>query len=249
MGGLGRLFGRVRVAVPQSLEIDGRSVPVAIRRHASARRIILRISPCGEFLKLTVPGHTPARTILAFLDRNRQWARERLSARPARLSVAEGAVIPFRGERLAIAGGSGRGTVLVPATGSDPARLMVGGDPAHLQRRVRDFVQREARRDLEAAVARHSAAVGIRPAGMALKDTTSRWGSCSSGRRLSFSWRIVLAPPSVLDYLAAHEVAHLREMNHGPDFWALCRELCPGMDEGRTWLRQQGGALHAIDFG
>ena len=99
------------------------------------------------------------------------------------------------------------------------------------------------------AVARHARTVGIRPAGMALRDTVSRWGSCSSGRRLSFSWRIVMAPPAVLDYLAAHEVAHLREMNHGAGFWALCRDLCPATEEGRTWLKRHGASLHAIDFG
>lgn len=249
MIGLGKIISTVRTALPDRVEIDGRKVPVAIRRNTSARRIILRVSPCGQFLKLTAPTHVPARTIVAFLDRNKDWARERLFARAVRVGVEDGAVIPFRGRPLRVRTGSGRSSVLVPGEETGLSQLLVGGDPAHFQRRVRDFVQREARRDLEIAVARHSAVVGIRPAGLSLKDTTSRWGSCSSGRRLSFSWRIVLAPPFALDYLAAHEVAHLREMNHGPRFWALCRELCPGMDEGRAWLRDEGRALHAIDFG
>ena len=81
-----------------------------------------------------------------------------------------------------------------------------------------------------------------------MKDTRSRWGSCSWNGNLSFSWRIVMAPPLVIDYLAAHEVAHLQEMNHGPKFWALCKQLCPRMEEARTWLKQHGSQLHAIDF-
>ncbi len=81
-----------------------------------------------------------------------------------------------------------------------------------------------------------------------MKDTRSRWGSCSYEGNLSFSWRIVMAPPLVIDYLAAHEVAHLKEMNHGPDFWALCRKLCPQMDEAKGWLKRHGSMLHAIDF-
>jgi len=97
-------------------------------------------------------------------------------------------------------------------------------------------------------VALHAKTVGKPVKSMTLKDTRSRWGSCSWDGKLSFSWRIVMAPPIVIDYLAAHEVAHLREMNHGPAFWALCRKLCPEMDEAKAWLKRHGSALHAIDF-
>ena len=84
---------------------------------------------------------------------------------------------------------------------------------------------------------------------MTFKDTRSRWGSCTSDGRLAFSWRIVMAPPYVIDYLAAHEVAHLAEMNHGPRFWTACRRLCPRTDEAKAWLKRHGTMLHAIDFG
>ncbi|HDZ75651.1 MAG TPA: M48 family peptidase, partial [Aurantimonas coralicida] len=131
----------------------------------------------------------------------------------------------------------------------DVTHLFVGGEPEHFSRRVVEALKREARHDLQARVDCHAATVGLRPRAMALKDTKSRWGSCTIDRRLAFSWRIVMAPPEVLDYLVAHEVAHFREMNHGPAFWALCRELCPNMDHGKTWLKRHGAGLHAISFG
>ena len=137
----------------------------------------------------------------------------------------------------------GSAGVALEAVGQE---LLVGGTPEHFSRRVLDHLRREARRDLEAAVRIHAAAVGLEPRAITIKDTTSRWGSCSSDRRLAFSWRIVMAPPYVLDYLAAHEVAHFREMNHGPKFWALCRQLCPDMDAGKAWLKRHGSGLHAV---
>ncbi len=141
------------------------------------------------------------------------------------------------------------------ATGAGPdmagvrRQILVGGDPKHFSRRVLDFLCREAGRDLAERVKRHAAAVGLEPRAITIKDTTSRWGSCTHDRRLAFSWRIVMAPPAVLDYLAAHEVAHFVEMNHGPKFWALCRELCPDMEAGKTWLKRHGSGLHAIAVG
>lgn len=125
-------------------------------------------------------------------------------------------------------------------------QLLVGGDEGHFSRRVVDFLKRLARRELEAAVRRHAETVGLHPKSISIKDTTSRWGSCTHDRRLAFSWRIVMAPPDVLDYLAAHEVAHFAEMNHGPKFWALCERLCPHTEAGKAWLKRHGSGLHAI---
>jgi hypothetical protein len=140
-----------------------------------------------------------------------------------------------------------RGTVEVAAVEGEPA-LIVHGERRHLSRRLADFLKREARRDIEALVARHAGAVGRPARAIRYRDTTSRWGSCTADGVLSFSWRIMMAPPAVIDYLVAHEVAHLREMNHGPKFWSLCRTLCPRTDEAKTWLKRNGGALQAIRF-
>lgn len=234
-------------ALPARIEMAGRSVPLVVREHHAARRLILRVSPAGE-VRVTVPPRTRPRTILDFLARHQGWAVERLARRAAPGVVADGATIPLRGVPTRIEHArEQRGSAVLDRDGE--AVLRIGGDPAFLRRRVREALKREALLDLAAAVARHADAANLTPAGIQIRDTRSRWGSCSTTRRLSFSFRIVMAPPAVLDYLAAHEVAHLAEMNHGPDFWALCRRLCPHMDAGRDWLRVHGASLHAIDFG
>ena len=106
------------------------------------------------------------------------------------------------------------------------------------------WLRHEARLAFGEAVARHAAALGVEPRGIAIRDQKTRWGSASAAGRLNFSWRAVMAPPFVLDYLAAHEVAHLREMNHGPRFWSLCRGLCPETDAAERWLKAEGRGLH-----
>ncbi|WP_185984046.1 M48 family metallopeptidase [Aureimonas mangrovi] len=244
-----RIVGR-RPAFPESVEIGGRTMALAVREHATARRIVMRLSPCGGIVRLTVPKRTSARRVAEFIERYSGWVEARMAAVPGRIEVADGRRLPFRGGELELRHEPGRRQArLLPATPEGPAVLLLGGEPTHLRRRVRDMLVREARRDLEEAVERHARAANVKPAGLSVKDTTSRWGSCSSARRLSFSFRLVMAPPFVLDYLAAHEVAHLKEMNHGPRFWALCESLYPRSDEARAWLKANGTALHAVDFG
>jgi predicted metal-dependent hydrolase len=120
----------------------------------------------------------------------------------------------------------------------------VPGQPEHVARRVTDFLKREARRDLEAAVERHLVTAKAAARRISIKDTKSRWGSCSANGTLSFSWRLILAPPFVLDYLAAHEVAHLRELNHSHRFWRLTHHLCRRTDEAEAWMKRHGPQLH-----
>ena len=237
-------------AIPETLEVAGALLPVTVRRHPRARRLILRLAPGGVGVVVTAPGSAPPASIAAFLDRHRGWVEGKLKTVRRPTVVAPGTLLPLRGEDILLAADPAlRSVRLLPAgEGRSRATLAVGGAPEHFSRRLVDFLKREARRDLQAAVDRHAAAVGLKPAAMTLKDTRSRWGSCTADRRLAFSWRIVMAPPEVLDYLAAHEVAHFREMNHGPGFWALCGELCPEMDFGRHWLKRHGGGLHAVAF-
>lgn len=230
------------------LMIDGRQVPVRVAIHPRASRMTLRIQPGGEALKVTMPAHVGNAELDAFLERNRHWAASRLARLPDRVIVEEGALIPYRGvphrilhlDRL-------RGVVESRRVGEEDA-LLVPGEPDRVAARLAAHLKREARRDLDRSVMHHSARLGVRPRQLRITDTTSRWGSCSSTRTLSFSWRIIMAPPPVLDYLAAHEVAHLREMNHSPRFWALVEELCPQMKAHKAWLRTHGQSLHAISF-
>ncbi|BDA86934.1 hypothetical protein Sa4125_44760 [Aureimonas sp. SA4125] len=233
--------------LPAMVEFASQSLPLVVRRNPRAKRLIMRLSPGATTLSVTAPPRMSAKVILDFIERHKGWAESRLGAAPAPVRIAEGALLPFRGGSLRIAHAPGH-RVSRFETGPGETVLHVGGDPQHLARRVVDALKREARRDLQGAVDRHAAAVGLKPAALTLKDTTSRWGSCTADRRLAFSWRIVMAPPAVLDYLAAHEVAHFRQMNHGPKFWALCRDLCPDMDHGRAWLKREGAGLHAIVF-
>jgi predicted metal-dependent hydrolase len=118
----------------------------------------------------------------------------------------------------------------------------------HLPRRLTDYLKREAKREIEALVEKHTAKVGRKAKAVRFKDTSSRWGSCTSDGNLSFSWRIMMAPRPVINYLVAHEVAHLKEMNHGPKFWKLCEELCPDTERCKAWLKKNGSTLQAIQF-
>ena len=137
-----------------------------------------------------------------------------------------------------------RGTVWIEMPGDGAPRLVVAGAAPHVARRVRDHLVRLARADLTSASARHASAVGKRIARITIRDARSRWGSCSASGRLSFSWRIVMAPPEVIDYLAAHEVAHLVHLDHSGKFWDLVATLCPGHAAARAWLKRHGASLH-----
>ena len=230
-------------------EVAGRTLPLRIVENDRARRLTLRIDAGGKWLRVTVPPGIPAGEIDRFIERHRGWLEQRLAKVPNRPRVRPGVKVPLRGIAHKIVHEPGlRGTVEIGCDESGPT-LVVHGDRSHLPRRVADFLKREARRDIEALVDRHTAAVGRRAKAIRFKDTSSRWGSCTSEGTLSFSWRIMMAPAPVIDYLVAHEVAHLKEMNHGPRFWKLCRQLCPRTDEARAWLKRNGNALQAIDFG
>jgi len=228
------------------IAIDGSVLPVKVVENDRAKRITLRIVPGGDGLKVTTPGHVGDDEIAAFVDRNHNWIATRLARLPGKVSLEAGAVIPYRGiEHKIMPTGKLRGLVTLKS-GQEGAELHVPGDENTIGRRLGTWLKQEARRDLNEAVARHVSKINVRPKQIRITDTTSRWGSCSSTRTLSFSWRIIMAPPEVLNYLAAHEVAHLVEMNHSDRFWNLTRELCPDTDLQKNWLRQNGAKLHAI---
>lgn len=230
------------------VDLAGRDVRVAVRVSPRATRFTLRMAAGSGDPVLTVPHRAHFPDALDFLDRHRGWLAERLARRPTAVTFTPGSMVPLRGEpHLLDHRPDRRGTVWIEPACADTEtpRLCVAGRPEHMARRVRDYLRRAARADLLPAVAAHAARLGVKPGAIRLKDTRSRWGSCTVEGEISFSWRVILAPPHVLDYLAAHEVAHLREMNHSVRFWRLVRETCPRMDEGRRWLKLHGAALHA----
>ncbi|AZN70280.1 M48 family peptidase [Georhizobium profundi] len=233
----------------REVRVHDRVLPLVIAEHGRSTRLTLRIEPGGRGLKVTVPPGVPASEIDRFIERQQGWLMTRLARYPAGSSIVDGGQISLRGvDHVIRATGKVRGrTASVVENGR--AFLDVGGEPEHLSRRIRDFLKKEARQDLTDAVARHAGTLKKRPGRITIKDTRSRWGSCTSDGNLAFSWRIVMAPPHVIDYLAAHEVAHLAEMNHGPQFWSTCRALCAETDAARAWLKRHGTLLHAVDFG
>ena len=227
---------------------DGR-YRIAIRRVARARRLTLRIRAATLDAVLTMPPGGTLRAARTFAERHAAWVGDRLQALPSKTPFAVGSTIPFRGEELPILASSGlRAAAFLDMAiddEGDPCRVLrVSGTPAEQHARVTAFLKGEARRDLETAVRRHAAAVGRLVSSVTLRDTRSRWGSCSSGGALSFSWRLVMAPPLVLDYLAAHEVAHLVHLDHSPAYWAVAGRLAPDLAAAEAWLRAHGPSLH-----
>ena len=226
-----------------SLVIDGQTMPVVFRRNRNARRIILRLDPKTGAIVLTVPWNTSYGAALEFAASQAAWiwAQSRRMAAP--VPLRPDLRVPVRGIEHAMVRREGARRPVWTEPG-DPPRLCVSGDPAHAERRIADWLKGQARQDLRAASRAYAARMGTQYTSLTVRDTSSRWGSCSSTKALSYSWRLVLAPPFVLDYVAAHEVAHLIEMNHGRAFWALVEAHCPRAGEARRWLKAHGRALH-----
>lgn len=228
------------------LETETGIIPVLVRRNQRARNYTLRVKDAGATPILTMPARGSLRKARSFLESHTGWLTSQIEKAPAPRPIRDGAKIPLRGiPHLIQHRPESRGTVSADTSNGYPL-LNVAGAAEHLRRRVFDFLRHEARRDLEPAVQNYSALLGVRPKAIRIRDTVSRWGSCSSSGELSFSFRLVMAPPFVLDYLAAHEVAHLREMNHSRRFWQLVEEVCPNREKARTWLLSDGPGLHAI---
>lgn len=220
--------------------------PVEVRRHPGARRLTLRVSRTRRAVIVTLPVQCDLDEAGSFLDRHIEWVRERLDSLPPPVPFRDAALFPLRGEfhRIVFTGKRGAAVVQrLPATIGLP-ELHVSGRKEHAGRRLRDWLFEEARRDLDARVLVHARNLRVAPKRIVVRDQATRWGSCSTTGVLSFSWRLVLAPARILDYVAAHEVAHLAEMNHGPKFWALVARTTPTMKEAKSWLQLHGLDLH-----
>ncbi len=238
-----------RAAAPErktlTVEHEGMTHRVLVKRVATARRLTLRVRSADGTAVLTMPPRTSLKTAQAFAERHAQWIGTRLAALPDRILLQPGTILPLRGidHRITLDPTTlRRCQVGLNPEGEPLLRLSPrAADPAGI---VLQFLMSEARRDLVTAVARHAAAVGKPVARITLRDTRSRWGSCSSRGALNFSWRLILAPPLVLDYLAAHEVAHLVHMDHSDKFWSVTRSLAPETDAAEAWLKRHGPGLH-----
>lgn len=236
-----------RPAEPQAIEIrfDQATYQVRLRRHAQARRYTLRIQAATREVVLTIPLRGSVREAHAFAEKHGGWIAARLGRLPKAAPFAPGVTIPLRGLPHRIVHCPGRrGTVRSETDAHGEHLLCAAGDLPHLARRIGDFLKREARRELEAASRKYAAELGVTVRRVTVRDQSSRWGSCSTAGVLSYSWRLILAPSYVLDYLAAHEVVHLVEMNHSHRFWRLLERICPAMHRAKAWLDAHGTDLH-----
>lgn len=238
----GKGRARRRVVHRELLKIEGRAVEVSVKLNPRARRLIVKVHPTSGEVSVVAPSKRALDRALEFARGQTDWIARQLAHVPQRVALVPGARIPLRGvDHLIARGEDVRAPVWIDG---DEAVIHVGGRTEHAARRMLDFLKRQARRELEARSFEFAAKLGLRPRRITVRDTASRWGSCSSTRSLSFSWRLILAPAFVLDYVVAHEVAHLREMNHGPRFWKLTHELAGDVKRPQAWLRQHGAGLH-----
>ena len=218
---------------------------IRLRRHRRARRYTLRIHPTDREAILTMPPRGTLAEAKEFAQMHGGWIAARLGRLPKAAPFAVGTVVPLRGtpHRLVHRAGA-RGTVWTETRDSGEKILCVAGGVEHMDRRVHDYLKREARKELQKASLAYAADLGVRVKRVSIRDQSSRWGSCTSAGSLSFSWRLILAPPFVLDYLAAHEVAHLVEMNHSARFWRVVGKVCPSVERAKRWLDTYGNDLH-----
>ncbi len=236
-----------RPAEPDAIAIKFGSqfFSIRLRRHRRARRYTLRIHPSDREAILTMPPRGTLVDAKDFAQRHGAWIAARLGRLPKAAPFHPGTLVPLRGVSHKIVHRAGvRGTVWTETRDSGERIICVAGEPEHIDRRVHDFLKREARRDLQKASQHYAETLGVKVKRISIRDQSSRWGSCTSAGSLSFSWRLILAPGYVLDYLAAHEVAHLVEMNHSARFWKVVAKICPLTERAKGWLDTHGNDLH-----
>lgn len=228
--------------VPEYLKVGEQVLPLLIKRHARAKRICLRYNPTAHAISLTLPRNTHVGTALDFLDTKSDWLIDTLEEMPRQKQIKPGVVIPLLGRRIRIRHDARmRGWLLTNEM------LLVSGEREEFPERIQHALRKIAHGEIKARAERYAATLGKRINRITVRDTRSRWGSCSSTGNLSFSWRLIFAPEEVLEYVIAHEVAHLKHMNHSAAFWNLVEYLCPNHEPAKEWLRLHGKHLYRFN--
>jgi predicted metal-dependent hydrolase len=217
-------------------------IPLILRRSARARRISLRISQLDGRVTLTLPARLAEREALNFARSKEDWIRKHLDARGADVAVGLGGEVPVGGKLLRVVAGARRSVQI----GTD--EIAVPGPVDRVPARLAGYLKQVARDRLAGACDDYAALLGRPYSRITMRDTRSRWGSCTSDGALMFSWRLIMMPPEVLDYVAAHEVGHLAQMNHSPAFWAEVERIYGDYKPARKWLRAHGSDLHRYRF-
>jgi len=253
----------------EEIDLENFDIPVKFRRHPKARRLTLRVSTTNRSAIITAPPFCSDHETLKFLESNKSWLYKQFEKIPHAIPFASNHTIPLRGipHKINFAGPvRGKGVVWIEEGLKDTSHsahnehegvltrstqnedhcsvIQVSGNPQFAPRRLRSWLINQARKDLYKYSLWHANNLDVKFKKIMIKDQQSRWGSCSTKGILSYSWRLILSPPEVLEYVAAHEVAHLLEMNHGPNFWALVHQTMPNYETPKKWLRDHGTNLH-----
>lgn len=222
-----------------AMDVNGTPLPILIRKHATSRRITIRYQPLKSSLALTLPRYVSIKQGLRFVEEKQDWIVQQMQRQGGQIALVGGQEIPVLGHRLSLRHEPGRGVARIEGD-----RLIVPGEERFMGRRVRDFLVKETKGQITRLAQEKAAVLGKKIRRISLRDTGSHWGSCSHSGSLSFSWRLVFAPLSVLDYIVAHEVAHLVELNHSKAFWAVVARLCPDYKAQAAWLKAHGSELY-----
>ncbi len=242
------LFGTRSATVPRDLvvEIGGRRIPIEIKTSPRARRVTLRADATRGVIRLSLPPRASVERALAMVDTHHDWLAARVAGWPRASGFVAGGSFELEGEPVTIDWAPARPRTVL----RDGASLRLGGPEDGLAGRIERYLRSRARTVLTAETHEQAARLGRRVAAVTVRDTASRWGSCSATARIAYSWRLILAPPEVRRYVVAHEVAHLAHMDHGRDFWRVAASLYDGdIAAARRWLRRHGAALHWVGRG
>jgi len=226
------------------IEFGDRRIPIEIQRKSRASRMKLRIERSGTVI-LVLPARAVLKSGLAFLKQELPWIGQKIRNIPLPVPFLDGATVPVMGVPHQICHAPERRGVVWQAKNM----LYVAGKPEHLPRRIDDWLRKHAKSEIAPRAQNYADMLELDFKGITVRDQKTRWGSCSSTGRLNFSWRLIMMPETVMNYVIAHEVAHLRHMNHSAAFWSVVGELHPDVKPAKAWLKENGSEIHKYGAG
>ncbi len=221
------------------IEISGIDYPISIKKNARSKRLTMRVDPYKGIINVTTPKRVSKRKVISFILEHQEWLAKQHQSLKGPISFDEGAIIPIKGKAFTIQHIEKRGIYIE----KQRTYLIVSCPKLRLKSAIKRYLKEQARKTLTKLAQEKATQIDKSIANISIKDTKTRWGSCSSKNNLNFSWRIIMAPDYVIDYLVAHEVAHLQHMNHSKAFWDLCFTLSKDGSQGKKWLRTHGSEL------
>ena len=225
--------------ITRVISIKGKNIPLRLRRDARAKRMILRIDNKLEGAVVTIPLWTSEWEAFLMVQEKSDWVLSKLDTIPPKIAFESGAIIPLLGEYYNISHDPDQKEVVIKSR----YEIRLGGRKEHLSRRLGDWLRKEAKIIIQPKAIEMAEKYNWKIGRISVRDTKSRWGSCASSGNLSFCWRLIFAPEWVLNYVIAHEVSHLRHMNHGSEFWQTVANFNVRVDEARVWLSKNAEQL------